>query len=613
MPAARIKVLSREDAQRIAAGEVIERPASVVKELVENSIDAQARRIEVEIEAGGKELIRVGDDGVGMVPEDALSCFKRHATSKIDRFDDLELIHTYGFRGEAMPSIGAVSRVRLLTRYRGQPNGVEVVYEFGKLVRSGEAGSPEGTDIVIRELFRNLPARKKFLKSNRAEQTAIVEIVSRQALVQPRIAFHLLANGRTVLNLAPATELQRIENYFGSKSKEPPLALDYESPGVGKIHGGIWHPNHVSRGNRGGILVFVNGRPITNRLITEAVVASCRGITMGHRFPQGVVMLQVPGTKVDVNVHPTKAEIKFADEPAIRKLVIAGITKALADAGVDLMTTTPLGSGEPLNIPAAMPAWDEPFPVSQKPAPASNTAPFEVVSTDPHPTVVPPPRRAVIEPPRPTGSTGPQLNFTPEAALPLYEKTPYTIQGQFANTFILVEHGDRLLVIDQHTAHERVIYEELLAHDAEHPAASQELLLPPLVRLSATQAARVAELLPLLATYGFRVETSGADSFRVHSVPEMVSAGDEGSVAEEVLLELGQLGEDTPLARLKHETRATISCKAAVKAGDKLSREVMATLVRRLLASPNKSTCPHGRPTTAELTEAQIRRWFKRT
>ncbi|MCD4733937.1 hypothetical protein K8R78_06830, partial [bacterium] len=348
--------------------------------------------------------------------------------------------------------------------------------------------------------------------------------------------------------------------------------------------------------------------PITNRLVTEAVVASCRGITMGHRFPQGVVMLQVPGTKVDVNVHPTNAEIKFAEEPAIRKLVIAGITKALADAGVDLMTTTPLGSGEPLNIPAPLPDWDEPFPVSQKPAPAGKPAPFVVSSDSPSPS------RTVTEPlPASVAPGGPQLNFTPEAALPLYEKTPYTIQGQFANTFILVEHGDRLLVIDQHTAHERVIYEELLAHDAEHPAASQELLLPPLVRLSATQAARVAELLPLLAAYGFRVETAGADSFRVHAVPEMVSAGDEGSVAEEVLLELGQLGEDTPLARLQHETRSTISCKAAVKAGDKLTRETMATLVRRLLASPNKSTCPHGRPTTAELTEAQIRRWFKRT
>jgi len=611
MPAARIKVLSREDAQRIAAGEVIERPASVVKELVENSIDAQARRIDVEIEAGGKELIRVGDDGIGMVPDDALSCFKRHATSKIDRFDDLELIHTYGFRGEAMPSIGAVSRVRLLTRYRGQQDGIEVVYEFGNLIRSGEAGSPEGTDIVIRELFRNLPARKKFLKSNRSEQTAIVEIVSRQTLVQPKIAFHLLANGRTVLNLPPATELQRIEAYFGLKSKKPPLALSYESPGVGKIHGGIWHPNHISRGNRRGILVFVNGRPITNRLVTEAVVASCRGITMGHRFPQGVVMLQIPGTKVDVNVHPTKAEIKFADEPAIRKLVIAGITKALADAGVDLMTTTPLGSGEPLNIPAPLPAWDEPFPVSQKPAPAGKPAPF-VVSAD-SPAQPAPNLRRTKPLPASVMPGGPQLNFTPEAALPLYEKTPYTIQGQFANTFILVEHGDRLLVIDQHAAHERVIYEELLAHDAEHPAPSQELLLPPLVRLSATQAARVAELLPLLAAYGFRVETAGADSFRVHAVPEMVSTGDEGTVAEEVLLELGQLGEDTPLAQLQHETRSTISCKAAIKAGEKLTREAMATLVRRLLASPNKSTCPHGRPTTAELTEAQIRRWFKRT
>ncbi|HDR06246.1 MAG TPA: DNA mismatch repair endonuclease MutL, partial [Candidatus Coatesbacteria bacterium] len=268
MPDGMIKVLPPFVAERIAAGEVIERPASVVKELVENSLDAKARRIEVELEAGGKSLVRVSDDGYGMTPEDARACFKRHATSKIDRFEDLELLRTYGFRGEALPSIGAVARVRLVTRFRDRERGTEVVFEGGRLLRHGEAGAPVGTDVVVRDLFYNVPARRKFLKTDTGERAACVDIVARMALARPETAFHLLAEGKTVLVLPPADGFRRVLDYFGPKAARGAEPVGYESPGVGALRGVIWHPNLLCRANRRGILVYVNGRPVENRMVT---------------------------------------------------------------------------------------------------------------------------------------------------------------------------------------------------------------------------------------------------------------------------------------------------------------------------------------------------------
>jgi len=595
-----IKILPDFVAERIAAGEVVERPASVVKELVENSLDARAGRIEVELEAGGKALIRVTDDGVGMTPEDALACLKRHATSKIDRFEDLELVRTYGFRGEALPSIGAVSRVRLLTRFRDMDRGTEVVYEGGRLLRHGEAGAPVGTDVVVRDLFYNVPARRKFLKTDAGERAACVDVVARMALARPETAFHLLADGKTVLALPPADGHRRVLDYFG-KSVRGGERIEYESPGVGAVRGVIWHPNVLHRPNRRGILVYVNGRPVGDRLVVDSVTGACRGITPIQRFPQAVVFLDLPGHRVDVNVHPAKSEVKYADEGAVRRLVKAGIARALSEAGVDLTAAMPLATGEP-----GKPIDRRPYPsTGRREAHEPDDVPFGEG-----------PGASVLEPMGPLPRSPlpeEQMSFSTEAALPLYEAAPWEVRGQFAETFILVEYADRLLVIDQHAAHERVIYEELARYDGGGSVPSQELLLPPRVELSAADAGRVAEHLELLIKYGFRVETAGASAFRVMSVPEFVEAGEEEQVAVEVMSELARIGDDTPLAQRRHLTRSAIACKAAVKAGQRLTREDMLSLVRRLLASPNKSTCPHGRPTTAELSESQVRRWFRRS
>jgi len=595
-----IKILPDFVAERIAAGEVVERPASVVKELVENSLDARAGRIEVELEAGGKALIRVTDDGVGMTPEDALACLKRHATSKIDRFEDLELVRTYGFRGEALPSIGAVSRVRLLTRFRDMDRGTEVVYEGGRLLRHGEAGAPVGTDVVVRDLFYNVPARRKFLKTDAGERAACVDVVARMALARPETAFHLLADGKTVLALPPADGHRRVLDYFG-KSVRGGERIEYESPGVGAVRGVIWHPNVLHRPNRRGILVYVNGRPVGDRLVVDSVTGACRGITPIQRFPQAVVFLDLPGHRVDVNVHPAKSEVKYADEGAVRRLVKAGIARALSEAGVDLTAAMPLATGEP-----GKPIDRRPYPsTGRREAHEPDDVPFGEG-----------PGASVLEPMGPLPRSPlpeEQMSFSTEAALPLYEAAPWEVRGQFAETFILVEYADRLLVIDQHAAHERVIYEELARYDGGGSVPSQELLLPPRVELSAADAGRVAEHLELLIKYGFRVETAGASAFRVMSVPEFVEAGEEEQVAVEVMSELARIGDDAPLAQRRHLTRSAIACKAAVKAGQRLTREDMLSLVRRLLASPNKSTCPHGRPTTAELSESQVRRWFRRS
>jgi DNA mismatch repair protein MutL len=600
MPDGMIKILPSVVAERIAAGEVVERPASVVKELVENSLDAKAGRIEVELEAGGRFLIRVTDDGIGMTPEDAVTCFRRHATSKIDRFEDLELIRTYGFRGEALPSIGAVSRVRLLTRFRDMDRGTEVVYEGGRLLRHGEAGAPVGTDVVVRDLFYNVPARRRFLKTDTAERAACVDVVARMALARPETAFHLLADGKTVLALPPADGHRRVLDYFG-KSVRGGERIEYESPGVGAVRGFIWHPNVLNRPNRRGILVYVNGRPVDDRLVVDSVTGACRGITPIQRFPQAVVFLDLPGSRVDVNVHPAKSLVKYADEGAIRRLVKAGIARALSEAGVDLTAAMPLAGGEP-----GKPIDRRPYPsTGRREAYEPDDVPFgEGAGASVLEQMGPLPRS-----PLPEG----QMSFSTEAALPLYEDAPWEVRGQFAETFILVEYADRLLVIDQHAAHERVIYEELARYDGGGFVPSQELLLPPRVELSAADAGRVSEHLELLVKYGFRVETAGASAFRVMSVPEFVEAGEEEKVAVEVMSELARIGDDAPLAQRIHLTRSAIACKAAVKAGERLTREDMLSLVRRLLASPNKSTCPHGRPTTAELSESQVRRWFRRS
>jgi DNA mismatch repair protein MutL len=595
-----IKILPPFVAERIAAGEVVERPASVVKELIENSLDARAGRIEVELEAGGKSLVRVTDDGIGMTPEDAVACFKRHATSKIDRFEDLELIRTYGFRGEALPSIGAVSRVRLLTRFRDRDRGTEVVYEGGRLLRQGEAGAPVGTDVVVRDLFYNVPARRKFLKTDTGERAACVDIVARMALARPETAFHLLADGKTVLALPPADGHRRVLDYFG-KSSRGGERIEYESPGVGAVRGVIWHPNVLHRPNRRGILVYVNGRPVDDRLVVDSVTGACRGITPIQRFPQAVIFLDLPGPRVDVNVHPAKFLVKYADEGAVRRLVKAGVARALSEAGVDLTAAMPLATGEP-----GRPLDSRPYPSSgRREAYEPDDVPFgEGPGTSVHEPMGPLPRS-----PLPEG----QMSFSTEAALPLYEDAPWEVRGQFAETFVLVEYADRLLVIDQHAAHERVIYEELARYDESGFVPSQELLLPPRVELSAAEAGRVSEHLELLVKYGFRVETAGASAFRIMAVPEFVEAGEEERIAVEVMSELARIGDDAPLAQRRHLTRSAIACKAAVKAGERLTREDMLSLVRRLLASPNKSTCPHGRPTTAELSESQVRRWFRRT
>ncbi|HDR06734.1 MAG TPA: hypothetical protein ENN88_03785, partial [Candidatus Coatesbacteria bacterium] len=344
-----------------------------------------------------------------------------------------------------------------------------------------------------------------------------------------------------------------------------------------------------------GILVYVHGRPVENRMGTDAMTGACRGVTPAQRFPQAVLFLELPGSQIDVNVHPAKAEVKFADEGAVRRLVKAGVARALTEAGIDLAAVMPLAAQEGGGPPGRRPRSDGEDPYTP------DDVPFAV---GPRETMAPFPRAESREE---------QISFSAEAALPLYEERPWEVRGQFADTFILVEYADRLLVIDQHAAHERIIYEELAACDGERRAPSQELLLPPLVELSAAEAGRVSEMLELLSSYGFRVETAGAAAFRVQAVPEFVEAGEEERVAAEVLAELARIGDDAPLAQRRHLTRCAIACKAAVKAGQRLTREDLLGLVRRLLASPNKATCPHGRPTTAELSESQVRRWFRRS
>jgi len=602
----RINPLPPEVASQIAAGEVIERPASVVKELVENALDAGASRIVIRVDDGGKKLIRVTDDGCGMDSDDAVLAFQRHATSKIRDADDLWRIATMGFRGEALPSIAAVAHVELVTRPPDAQHGTRVVIEGGFLQTVEPVGCPAGTTVTVQRLFFNTPARLKFLKSSSTEFAHIAEAVSRYILAFPEVAFTLEHNGREVMRHVPTGEERAaLAEVMGRELAAQLVPVHYHEPPY-TVRGFVSPPT-VSKPTRSHQWFFVNRRFVRNKTLAAAISHAYHGFLPEGRQPVVVLFLDLPPDLVDVNVHPAKIEVRFRREAEVQSVVVRALREALvAGQVVPSVTLSPQGEkfSPHLVPPPARRALTEFRQLLRvkfgRSAPSSTSLEFELPP-------MPSPSASAPLPslPPPLSPASPSLPLLPRPSNLLALK-------QLAATYILAENeqGD-LFIVCQHRAHERWLFEQLLHRSQGEEVGRQGLVVPLTLSLGQAQAAFVEANLGVLRRAGFELEPFGRNTFLVRAVPTILAERDYEQVLRDLLDELvvsEKLGAD----ELFHEVLATIACKAAIKAGDVLTQEEMQQLLDDLLTLDNPALCPHGQPILIALTKAELDRRFER-
>jgi len=573
----RIRVLPDDLVNRIAAGEVVERPASVVKELVENALDAGAGRVEVELEAGGRRLVRVADDGCGMSEDEALLALERHATSKIASAEDLERIETLGFRGEALPSIAAVSRFELLTAADPGRGGVRVTVEGGRVTGVEAAARPRGTTVTVRDLFFNTPARRKFLAAVETELRHAVTVVTEAALARPAIGFRLRHAGRTLVEAPPAPDRARRLADLG-RGRLGRVREFEASSGAGVVRG------LVAPGTGGGrprLAVLVNGRPVRDRLLVSAVRRVLRA--SGERLAGGwrVVEVVVPPGSVDVNVHPAKAEVRFGRAGAVFALVETAVRRGLAALHGTVAVRR-------VRAPSGYPSAPRPGRVAE-------------------------PRTAHLFPETPPPPPPPAAEAS--GARPAPADTPLgRVIGQYRDSFILLDAPEGLLIVDQHVAHERVLYERFLERLRAGRPVAQRLLEPVLVEVEPELAAAVPRVAVLAARAGLELDTFGGDTVRVSAVPPELEAAEAAALVRELLERAvgeGEVAEGVVEERL-HELAAALACRAAVKINHPLALEAQRGLVRDLAATSDPYRCPHGRPVVLTLDQDEMERRFGR-
>ena len=597
-----IHVLSDQLASQIAAGEVVERPSSVVKELVENAIDAGATAITIDVRGGGRDLIQVADNGAGIAADEVEIAFLRHATSKLNSADDLWAIRTLGFRGEALASIAAVSRLTVVSRAREATTGVRLILDGGIVVARETTGAPAGTVIAVENLFYNVPARLKFLKSVTTEKRLIDEFVTRYALAYPAIRFRLSHDGRVTFQTAgsgqtadvllaaygPDITRQLIE-IIPAEPDSSPVAGSGRPSAV--VHGYVSDPA-LTYAARNHIQLFVNGRAIRDTRLTFAVVQAYHTLLPVGRFPLALLFIDMPPEEVDVNVHPTKIEVRFRDDGA----VFGAVQRAVRAAILETAPARGLGGWPAAGQSAA--GWGGFHPATDRGNLPSRQLDIPWQLRGPAPD-----EDEVDE----TTPVAPTLPGAAEARLPLMR-----VIGQVGAAYIVAEGPEGLYLIDQHAAHERVLYEQFLAQRRGQQVASQGLVAAATVYLSPSQAHLVEEQLPLLTSLGFEIEAFGPNAFRVRAVPAILGRTDPAQALAAVVIDLEN--ETTPL---KSETEALVIkrvCKtAAVKAGQTLSRPEMEALIAQLEACDVPHTCPHGRPTLIHLSAALLARQFGRT
>jgi DNA mismatch repair protein MutL len=590
----RIRRLSADLANQIAAGEVVERPASVVKELVENALDAGATRVKVELEQGGVALVRVSDDGGGMVPDDAVLALERHATSKIERKEDLFALSTFGFRGEALPSIASVTRLKLVTRARGAPEGTEVVLEGGGEPRARPSGAAVGTSVEVRDLFFNVPARRKFLKSTGTEAAHVSEAMLSAALSRPDVSFFLVRDGRAAREwLRVGTRQERVAQAIDGERLE--VCLGERGPMRIEAH---LAPPERARAGTVGLHLLVNGRPVRDRTLSRAVSQAYGSVLEAGRYPVGVVYVDLPPDQVDVNVHPQKAEVRFADGRAL----FDAVTRELH-----------LGLARAFNLPAlgASRVWSAP-----RPPPSSDPVTTRFVPSAPDPWDLGPsgedssPRESLAER---TTLTSPVDPATPP---PL--ETPVLFDGagfyasleflaQVRATFLVCSGSDGLFVIDQHAAAERVTFHRLRQAFVSRSMATQRLLIPDVVELLPTEVATLEENADAVAALGVELRSVGPSAVAVHAVPMLLVRARPERIVRDLVAELGRAAK-RPFGDAADLVLATMACHGSIRAGDALSREEAVALLRALDSIDFAGHCPHGRPVVTRIGFDELER-----
>ncbi len=591
----RIARLPQDLANQIAAGEVVERPASVVKELVENAVDAGARRLVIHVELGGKKQIRVEDDGEGMTPDDAQLALERHATSKIRRSDDLAAIRTMGFRGEALPSIASVSHFVLRTRARSEASGTEIRVNGGAVAGVAEVGAPEGTLVEVGDLFYNLPARRKFLKSDGAETAQVSRLVTQLALAHPAIGFTLTSGGRRVLQCPPAASLQdRLYQIYGDR---PDLIEIRKQAGGIRIEGFI--AALADQGpTRGPQHVFVNRRIVKDRTIAHAIIDAYSQASIKERSPEVHLFIEMPPDAVDVNVHPTKAEVRFREQSLVHEVVRRALMDALGQGGVPQLQLRPEAAGasgpRPQAIPGVLSGGVYPSrwrPEASPPmgaawaARGSDTAPGAQIAA------------ALAD----AGAAPASPDIRP--MIPL---------GQFRDTFIIAVDDEGVAIIDQHVAHERVLFERVMERLTAGPLEAQRLLVPLTLELGAGEVQVLADRAAELARLGFEVEAFGPGTLKVTALPALLEANASAATLAALAQDLEGLDRGAGVQEALQRIAATTACHAAVKAHYPLTYEKMAHILDELRATAYSTICPHGRPVMLRLTRREIEKNFER-
>jgi DNA mismatch repair protein MutL len=667
----KIRVLPDHISNLIAAGEVVERPASVAKELVENAIDAGATRITIDVESGGRRLLKITDDGEGMTRDDAVLAFERHATSKISKAEDLNAISTLGFRGEALASIASVARVELISSTEDAAAGTRVVIEGGRMRDVKDAAHPRGTTISVRDLFFNTPARRKFLRSEATESYHLTNLATHYALAHPEIAFTLTNNGRETLRVAPAQDLrERAYQVFGAQFLDGLLAVNNapDTPAqfsqIARVQGFVSAPRE-RRTSRDSQFLFVNGRFVRDRLIGRALSEGYRSILPHGVYPAALLFIEVPLEEVDVNVHPAKTEVRFrraaAVADAVREAVRAGLASAGyaptteirdsssiasdddASAGLDEPADAGVGTDEPRSGPPAESMASEalnlrPQPQQERIGFGLATAPQRESSPESQTGVISSPLTAADQIARPataqfnaqpatdTGARTDHVEVKPLPGLPPLDSALKFVRevpveslssnirplGQLEESFIIATDNEGLLLIDQHVAHERVLFDKYRALEASRQAESQQMLIPETFDLTPAQAAAFDAVAAELETYGFDLMRLSGRTVAIKATPADLPASEARNVLAEVLDTVDAEKRGGARATLRDEIAASLACHAAIKVNMPLAPEKMRWLIDRLLTTSSPTTCPHGRPVILRLATQDILKGFHR-
>ena len=596
----RIQILPENLANQIAAGEVVERPASVVKELIENSLDASASEVFVEIEKGGKALIKVTDNGYGMKKDDAFLCLERHATSKVSSAEDLFALHTMGFRGEALPAIASVTRLRLTTRSVDDEAGWQIYAEGGTIRQADAVGVAPGTVVEVRNLFFNTPGRRKFLRKDETEFGHIADVVSRLALSRPDIHFRLSHNGRNVLEAYRHNRLEeRAAAMLGRNVAADLLAVEADS-GNGEMLVGLLGTPGISRSSTNNIYTYINGRFVRDRVVQHAILEAYRSLLEKRRYPIAVLFIDMPPETVDVNVHPTKHEVRFRNQQQVHDFIVTALRDRLQQISFEPGRVSSAFQPSTFSPPPVTPAPQTPEQrVYRERVQESLSAFNEKVASAPTIAAV-----STVKGEIDGWSSGRQeTQQLPEG---------WRLIGQYLNSYLLCQADDELVLIDQHAAHERIGFERLRKQLAADGIESQALLFPTVLELEHREAAVLAEHLDDFARFGFEVEAFGGRSFTVKSVPALVADVDVERLVRDLAAELNEIGRAAQLDNEIERVLAVLACHSMVRANQALSQSEMQQLLHDLADIEFGSCCPHGRPIMHRLSKREVEKLFHR-